>query len=115
VPRTPTRTTSPLPFRDSRIVFLLMVVGLMVGIYRYDARLAPGGGELRSVTTPRLFGASRARPRLRLFTLGVLGEFELTEGLEARRVQFAGTPATTSLPADPIPVCGRTLARGPLH
>lgn len=40
---------------------------------RYDARLAAGGG-LRSLTRPRLFGSSRARPQPRLFALDALGE-----------------------------------------
>jgi len=41
---------------------------------RYDARLAPETGELRSLARPRLFGFSRARPQPRLFALDALGE-----------------------------------------
>ena len=41
---------------------------------RYEARLAPETGELRSLTRPRLFGSSRARPQPRLFALDALGE-----------------------------------------
>lgn len=40
---------------------------------RYDARLAPDGGELRYLTRPRPFGSSRVRPQLRLFALDALG------------------------------------------
>jgi transposase len=41
---------------------------------RYDARLAPETGELRSLTRPRLFGSSRFRSQPRLFALDALGE-----------------------------------------
>ena len=41
---------------------------------RYEARLAPETGELRSLTRSRLFGSSRVRPQLRLFALDALGE-----------------------------------------
>lgn len=41
---------------------------------RYDARVAPGGGEFRSLTRPRLFGSSRAHPQPRLFALDALGD-----------------------------------------
>jgi putative transposase len=41
---------------------------------RYDARLAPETGELRSLTRPRLFGSSRFCPQSRLFALDALGE-----------------------------------------
>jgi putative transposase len=43
-------------------------------ISRYDARLASGTGELRSLTRPRLFGSSHVRPQPRLFALDALGE-----------------------------------------
>jgi hypothetical protein len=42
---------------------------------RYDVRLAPGTGELRSVGRPRLFGThAEAVPQPRLFGLDALGE-----------------------------------------
>lgn len=40
---------------------------------RYEVRLAPETGALRSLTRPRLFGSSRVRPQPRLFALGEAG------------------------------------------
>jgi hypothetical protein len=49
---------------------------------RYEARVAPETGELRSLTRPRLFGSSRARPQPRLFALEALGEAGWFKALE---------------------------------
>lgn len=57
---------------------------------RYDARLASGTGELRSLTRPRLFGSSRVRPQLRLFALDALGEAGWLKGRLGRESRKGG-------------------------
>jgi hypothetical protein len=79
---------------------------------RYEVRIEPESGELRSVARPRLFENYHGlrRPQRRLFALDSLGEGGWLKALKLRGYVSQGAKTAAGPPAGPVRLRGNALA-----